>query len=57
MEYELAGFDNANGSLFTTNLRAKRHDKTTFGITGTAEILVDFSDDYEVMILNSVELS
>lgn len=48
MEYELAGFDNSDGGLFQTNLKAKRYDKTTFGIYGTVEILTDFNNDWDV---------
>lgn len=50
MEYELAGFDNMDGSLLKTDLKSKRYDKTSFGISGTVEIKIDFSNDYEVSI-------
>lgn len=48
MEYEIAGFDNAEGTLFRSNLKSKRYDKTTFGISGTVEVVEDFSNDWEV---------
>ncbi|KAJ6636975.1 hypothetical protein Bhyg_09701, partial [Pseudolycoriella hygida] len=47
MDYELAGFDNADGSLFASNLRFKRINKTTYGISGTIDIRTDFSNDFE----------
>lgn len=48
MEYELAGFDNMESSLLKTDLKSKRYDKSSFGISGTVQILLDFSNDYEV---------
>lgn len=48
MEYEVAAFENSEGGLFKTELKSKRLNKTTFGISGYVEILEDFSNDWEV---------
>ncbi|XP_037027399.1 uncharacterized protein LOC119068086 [Bradysia coprophila] len=51
MEYEIAGFDNMDGSLLKTDLKSKRYDKTSFGISGTVHIVNDFCDDFEIELV------